>query len=765
MELFANVLDHPVRKPALPPLFGYGVSVLGVALILLLALYVPAIGNSSPLLFFLLAVSVSAWYGGVKPGLLATGLAVLSSIFWGLMYPLSFAAGQWLQLVGFLAVAGVILQLASSQRQHPSAPMRHAAEERFTKVFQASPLIITLSRVADGRLIEVNESFVRTTGYQRGEVLGRTPVEVGLWIEPTIRSDIQQRLQTSQPVRNIETRFRMKDGCERICLISAELLDVHGERCVLSVVSDITERKAAEEASRASEARLNNILQNIPAAVYMLSPDHRYLFVNRAFEQENQITNEAIRGLSIYDRFAPDVAAALVANEEEVLRTKVPLELEEVAPRDGKLHYYTTVKAPLFDAAGEPYAVLGVSIDITARKNAEQRERALVEQAYAAKAKFEAVFNQSGIFAGVMDVNGCLREANQLSTEACGYTKEMVLNRPFWETPWWRQSEAVKARIRTATEQAAAGEVFREILPYWWADGSERVVDFAMYPIRDQVGRVALLHPTGIDITVRKQTEAEREQLLQALATERAHLKTLTATLEQQVQERTAELTKRLHELDQFAYVTSHDLKAPLRAIDHLAHWISDDAAALLPPKSREHLEKMRGRISRMDRLLDDLLDYSRADRYKYDTEKVDVAELFDEIVHLVTPPQGFAVSHATPLPVLRTPKTPLETVLRNLISNAIKHHDRSDGQVQVAVQELGGWFAFEVCDDGPGIAPEFHERIFQVFQTLKPRDTVEGSGMGLAIVKKIVEARGGAITVASSLGQGATFRFTWPKG
>ena len=123
-------------------------------------------------------------------------------------------------------------------------------------------------------------------------------------------------------------------------------------------------------------------------------------------------------------------------------------------------------------------------------------------------AKFEALFNQSGIFAGIMDLQGYMREVNDLAVDACGYTREQVLDRPFWDTPWWRGSEEMKARIRFATEQAASGLVFREELRYWVADGSERVVDFAMHPIRDQSGAVTFLHPTGIDITERKHVEA-----------------------------------------------------------------------------------------------------------------------------------------------------------------------------------------------------------------------------------------------------------------
>jgi PAS domain S-box-containing protein len=153
--------------------------------------------------------------------------------------------------------------------------------------------------------------------------------------------------------------------------------------------------------------------------------------------------------------------------------------------------------------------------DLMERNQAEERELALIRDALAATAKFEAVFNQSRIFAGVMDLEGNLREVNDLAVNGCGYTRQQVLDRPFWETPWWRRSEEMKDRIRAATRQARSGTVFRETLRYWVADGSERIVDFAVHPIRDSSGEVIHLHPTGIDITERKQAE-ETQQLLVA---------------------------------------------------------------------------------------------------------------------------------------------------------------------------------------------------------------------------------------------------------
>jgi PAS domain S-box-containing protein len=165
--------------------------------------------------------------------------------------------------------------------------------------------------------------------------------------------------------------------------------------------------------------------------------------------------------------------------------------------------------------------VLEVNRDITEVKELIVRQAALVQDLSAVAAKFEALFEQSGIFAGIMDLQGYLREANNLSLEWCGYTQQQVLDRPFWDTPWWRGSEDVKARIRFGTAQAAAGTEFREELRYWVADGSERVVDFAIHPIRDRSGVVMFLHPTGIDITERKEIEAslrERELRLRSLA-------------------------------------------------------------------------------------------------------------------------------------------------------------------------------------------------------------------------------------------------------
>lgn len=216
-------------------------------------------------------------------------------------------------------------------------------------------------------------------------------------------------------------------------------------------------------------------------------------------------------------------------------------------------------------------------------------------------------------------------------------------------------------------------------------------------------------------------------------------------------------------ELNNFTYVASHDLKSPLRGIDQLASWIADDLADTLNPETMEHLRLMRSRIKRMERLLDDLLAYSRVGRTDDEIVTVNTHALINDIFDLIATTKRIELKLDPGLPVLQTRKVPLELVLRNLISNAIKHHDKAEGCITIGARPLPGRVEFSVRDNGPGIAPEHQERVFGMFQTLKPRDEVEGSGIGLALVRKAVESLGGKVRLESDGASGCTFYFTWP--
>jgi PAS domain S-box-containing protein len=223
------------------------------------------------------------------------------------------------------------------------------------------------------------------------------------------------------------------------------------------------------------------------------------------------------------------------------------------------------------------------------------------------------------------------------------------------------------------------------------------------------------------------------------------------------------ELSRSNAELHNFAYVASHDLKSPLRGIDQLASWLEEDLQGKLDDEDAEHLRLMRGRINRMEKLLDDLLAYSRAGKKDDVIHTINIKDVVENVFDLCNIQNSFTLIFNSTVESLTTASVPLEQVLRNLINNAIKHHDSGHGTVWVSVVADERFYTFSVSDDGPGIPAQYSEKVFTMFTTLKPRDEVEGSGMGLAIVKKIVLAVGGNIQLDTVVGKGANFIFTWP--
>jgi PAS domain S-box-containing protein len=229
-----------------------------------------------------------------------------------------------------------------------------------------------------------------------------------------------------------------------------------------------------------------------------------------------------------------------------------------------------------------------------------------------------------------------------------------------------------------------------------------------------------------------------------------------------------AEYTRRLEntikELDQFAYIVSHDLKAPLRAISNLSSWLEEDLGNSLSENNQATLATLRRRVRRMEALINGILEYSKIGREKMSRETVNVAELLAEVTELLAPPSHITINIGPGMPILHEPRVILFQVFSNLISNAVKFNDKQKGIVSVVVEEKPACYEFTIEDNGPGIPEVFHEKIFMIFQTLQARDKFESTGIGLTIVKRILTSRGGKIWLTSQPGKGSKFLFTWPK-
>lgn len=437
-----------------------------------------------------------------------------------------------------------------------------------------------------------------------------------------------------ESVEDFELIIQPVDGEPRTVLVNGDPIRTVEGTSLGAVIAlrDITAFRRTMATLQDREAFLRSIYDGLEISIFVvdvLSPDtFRYAGINPAHSRWLGMTSEALQGKSPAEVLPADLATQVMARYRECVTSQLPLSYEEFLPFQDQQGWWLTTLQPLFNAQGEVWRLIGTSINITRRRQAEERLQAL--------------------------------------------------------------NDELERRVVDRTQE--------------------------------------LTHLNAM--------------LLQT----------------------TAMLERRNQELDQFVYVASHDLKAPLRAIANLSSWLEEDLGTQLPEENQAQLRLMRGRVQRMEGLINGLLEYSRVGRKDFPLEVVGLSDLLAEIIDSLGPPDSFVIDLPPNLPTILTKRLLLQQVFANLISNAIKYCDRDDGHIQIHYQDLGHAYQFAVADNGPGIAPRYHEKIFGVFQILQARDQIESTGIGLSIVKKILDTEGGTIHLESDLGQGTTFHFTWPK-
>jgi len=274
---------------------------------------------------------------------------------------------------------------------------------------------------------------------------------------------------------------------------------------------------------------------------------------------------------------------------------------------------------------------------------------------------------------------------------------------------------------------------------------------------KDEIGQLADSFNSMTE-ALRKLLQEERNLAAQAAVAEIEHIR--AAELEKAYNQ----LERANRELNDFAYIVSHDLKAPLRGIKSLANWITADYADKVDPEGREQMDLLLNRVDRMHNLIGGILQYCRVGYLSKEKVPVDLNEVVSEVIDTVAAPADVEITIENELPTIACEKTHITQIFQNLLSNAIKYMDKAEGRIRIGRVEQDEYWQFSVADNGPGIEDRYFEKIFGMFQTLSPRDEFESTGVGLAVVKKIVELYGGRIWVQSQPGQGSTFFFTWPK-
>ena len=411
---------------------------------------------------------------------------------------------------------------------------------------------------------------------------------------------------------------------------------------------------------------------------------------------------------------------------------------------DGSVHWLLDRGRMARDAAGRPLHMVGACVDITRRKAMD------ADLAYQ-RDLMKTITDNAGSALFMIDSQGYPAFVNPAALRMTGYESlDEIKGRPLHYAVHFRKPDGSPYPMEECPIDRANAEVVplqdqRAI--FCRKDGTLFPVAYNVAPLsRAGVRQGAVIEVRDIS------AELEAARALQERAEELARL--------------ASALARSNAELDAFAYAASHDLRAPLRGIGNLAQWIEEDLTASggLKEDTRDMLRLMRGRMVRMESLIEGILEYSRAGRVQTKAEQVDAGRLVQEVVDLLAPSPDARITVAGSLPVLRTERMPLQRVFLNLIGNALKHAQRQDPEVRVECHDAGEFWEFAVTDNGPGIPPEYHERIWGIFQTLEARDRVEGAGIGLALVRKLVEARGGRAWVESDPGAGASFRFLWRK-
>lgn len=576
--------------------------------------------------------------------------------------------------------------------------------------------------------------------------------------------------------------------------------------------------KSREDALRESQEFLHNVVENIPNMIFVKDAEHlRFVRFNKAGENLLGYSREELIGKSDYDFFPVEQADFFVKKDRDVLtrRTLLNIPEERIQTRTLGERILHTKKIPILDKNGHPLYLLGISEDITERKHIEdalnKRILALTEPLETGEIAFHDLFNLEDIqkiqdaFAAAMNIASVITTPEGVPitkpSNFCRLCRDVIRN-----TEKGRANCFVSDAI--IGSQNLAGPTIQPCLSagLWDAGASitvggkhlanwmigqvknetideERLLKYAREigadeqqfreALRDvpmmsseQFQRIAtVLFLLSNELSLKAYQNVQQARFIAQRKRAEEEVRTLNAELEQRVHERTAKLEAANKELQSFAYIISHDLKSPLRAISRLAHWLMEDYAPCFDDEGKNMANLLIGRVKRMDDLIEGILAYSRIGHVSRPQQAINLRLLLPEIVAALAPPPTISIHIASDLPIIFSNNADIRTIFSNLIGNAIKFMDKPQGKITISHADVGEFWQFSVADNGQGIDPKYHEKIFQIFQTLHSRDEMENIGVGLAIVKKIIELSGGKIWVNSEEGQGSAFSFTLPKG
>lgn len=665
------------------------------------------------------------------------------------------------------------------QQKYNSIKERHKREitglrqeqEIFRKAYLTNPDSINLTRILDGAFVSVNKGFTRILGYTEEEIIGKTTLEMNIWIYPVDHKNLIEKLEEKEEVKNFETRFLTKGGMIIYVLISASLIDLDGITHILSITRDITNRKRAEEAFTQEKHLLDAIMNNLPDYIYFKDPKSRFIRINKAHSQFFGLSDPAHAvGKTDFDFFTTEHAQQAYDDEQNIIRTGQLLKIEEKETHPNSPDtWVSTVKVPLHDEDGNITGTFGISRDVTERKRKELESHVLYEITQGVTStdnldELLKLIHQS--ISKVLYADNCFVA---LFNEKTG----------LFSFPYYVDKYDSKP-LPTAMKKSCTAYVFRTVKPLILTQNV-----FENLLKQNEVELVGTNSPSWIGIPLQTPSRTIGVLVLQHYEKENIYNENdmkflisigsqIAVCIERKMAEEEIKLKTELlqainAEKDKFFSILAHDLRGPMSSFVAATQILTEEIQLMTLAEIKEITSSMKTSASNIYSLLENLLEWSRLKRgmLEFVPERFNLRKKIMSGIEAVSESarkKVIDIDISAPEEIeVCADNHMFETVIRNLVSNAVKFTP-TGGKISLsAYTNQDNLIEIKVSDTGIGMTPELKNKLFHLSEKTSRRGT-EGepsSGLGLLLCKEFIEKHNGEIWVESVVGKGSTFRFT----
>ena len=650
-----------------------------------------------------------------------------------------------IDLAGTSSLFTFIIDL--TERMKAEDALRDREEKYHLLIDNSHDVIYTIN--LGGIFTFVSPSWTTLLGHPLDQVIGKPfhqfvhPDDIAKCL-----SFMERTFGTGQRQTGVEYRVQHADGSWRWHTTNALPLRDKTGRIVggEGSASDITERKRAEAALNDNYLFMQALIQTIPIPVFIKNRDGKYMGCNVSLENFYGRSRDEIIGKTVYEVAPKEIADEYFKTDEELINHPGTQCYESrVISKNGQTRDVIIDKATIMNSDGEVTGIIGVMFDITERKQAEGNLQRVIDCIInSAPDPLENIASLTGLAGDLLhaDYAQCIIRTRGTITPVSTWNREgKDIENAYIRAPDESQDllHSIEGYLHLSTGQTGTASL---------SEPSDIV--FPLHTYLSKAVSVNSEYGSILNIFYR--------QFYSPTQSETEILSVIAAAIGMEEKRKYA-----LDQLKDFAYIVSHDLRAPLRGISTLITWMRDDYAGILDKEGIERLNLMENRTKRMQNLIEGVLVYSRIGRTAQETISLPIRPLIMDILDSLSPPPTYTFNIPEDMPTILVDKTKITQIFENLLSNAIKYAGREDAVIDLVSERKERYYLFGVRDNGPGIDPKFHERIFLLFQTVHKRNDIESSGVGLTIAKKLVEDLGGSIWVESDGKNGTVFFFTIP--